>query len=320
MAAAAGPSTAVASKPTLTVREIDSEKLGFETLYEPADRDEITIDIVAVHGLAADPDWTWTLSTKQADGTKKEVNWLKDENMLHAALPTARILRFGYDSIWYGAGAVKQRLANISNELLTDLKYERRGCEDRPIIFVGHCFGGLVMQKAYNLAKANDIDYPGIWRATTGLVFIGTPHQGAGSALSSQGSIYQAIVAHELPTEEGILRILEEGNETLVDVVREFTRLVNLKPPPVNLYCFFEQRSTIVGKIVRDDSIKEFVVDEASGVLHGHPYAGLPLDHFTLNKYKSPKDKNFQRVRNEIVAMAEKSQALLESRSPGKVA
>ncbi|KAJ6258603.1 hypothetical protein Dda_6650 [Drechslerella dactyloides] len=320
MSAAVGPSTAQeASRPKLPTRVIDSEDLGFKIFHELPKHDEIEIDIVAVHGLAADPDWTWTLTPRLPDGTKlKDVNWLKDDDMLHAALPKARIMRFGYDSIWYGSGAAKQRLANIANELLTDLKYERRDCEDRPIIFVGHCFGGLIMQKAYNLAKANDVDYPGIWRATTGMVFIGTPHQGAGSALHSQGQIYQAIAAHELPTEEGILHNLEHENETLVDIVREFTRLVNLRPPPVNLFCFFEQKSTIVGKIVKDDNIKEFVVGESSGVLHGHPYSGLPLDHFTLNKYKSPKDRNYIRVRNEIVTMAEKSKALLETRTPSQ--
>ncbi|KAK6522467.1 hypothetical protein TWF281_003028 [Arthrobotrys megalospora] len=303
------------SKPKIAVREIDSEELGYKILHQPANTDEIVVDIVAVHGLAADPDWTWTYSDRPADGgPKKEVNWLKDDNMLHAAIPGARIMRFGYDSIWYGDGAVKQRLANLANDLLSDLKYEREDCEDRPIIFVGHCFGGLVMQKAYNMAKANDVDYPGIWAATTGMIFIGTPHQGTGNALHSQGKIYQAIAATNMRTEEGILRVLEDGNETLVDVVREFTRLVNLKPAPCNIFCFFEQKSTTVGKIVKDNSIQEFVVDEASGTLHGHRFYGLPLDHFNLNKYKSPKDRNFIRVKNEIVAMVKGSKELLATR------
>jgi hypothetical protein len=38
--------------------------------------------------------------------------------------------------------------------------------------------------------------------------------------------------------------------------VREFTRLISLKPSPVDVFCFFEQKSTAVGKIVKDDSIK----------------------------------------------------------------
>ncbi|KAF3932609.1 hypothetical protein ABW20_dc0110310 [Dactylellina cionopaga] len=239
------------AKQNIPVRTIDSEELGFKVLHEPLNIDEVLVDIVAVHGLAADPDWTWTYSEGGADGgSKEEVNWLKDDNMLHAALPGARIMRFGYNSVWYGSGAIKQRLANLANEMLLDLQYER-----------------------------------------------------------------EAIAASNLTTEEGILRVLEEGNETLVDVVREFTRLVNIKPSPVNIFCFFEQKSTIIGKIVGDDTIEEYIVNETSGVLHGHPCCGLPLDHLELNKYKSPRDRNYIRVKNEIVTMVKASKALLEIRN-----
>ncbi|EWC44427.1 hypothetical protein DRE_06795 [Drechslerella stenobrocha 248] len=305
------------SRPKISARDVNQDELGCKIIYVPANPDEIEVDIVAVHGLAADPRWTWVYTDRPANGPKREINWVDDSDMLRVSVPKARIMRYGYDSVWYGAGAVKQRLASIANQLLRDLVYTREGCEERPIIFVGHCFGGLVMQKAYLLAKSHDVDYPGIWKSTTGLLFIGTPHQGTGAALHSQGSIYQAIAADNLPTEEGILRTLEGGNETLVDVVREFTRLAGLQPPPVNIYCFYEQKSTIVGKIVRDDSIKEYVVDEASGALHGHASEGLPLDHFNLNKYRGPNDINYIRVQREIVSMVKKSKAVLESRNPG---
>jgi hypothetical protein len=88
------------------------------------------------------------------------------------------------------------------------------------------------------------------------MIFIGTPHRGTGKALHSQGQIYQAIVSANLETQEGILHTLEEGNETLVDVVREFTRLISFQPSPVNIFCFFELKSTAVGAIVGDKSIK----------------------------------------------------------------
>jgi len=303
----------------IKVRKVDSEDTGFKVLHEPPNIDEVLVDIIAVHGLGAVPDWSWTCKLETKGGPDKYVDWLKDDDMLPKALPKARIMRFGYNSIWFGDQAVKNRLANLANELLTDLKYERLECQDRPIVFVGHCFGGLIMQKAYNMAKANDVDYPGVWSSTTGMIFIGTPHQGAGKALHSQGQIYKAV-ATEWRAEPGILRVLEEGNETLVDVVREFTRLVNLKSHPVNIFCFFEKISTKVGMIVNDDSIQEFVVDEASGVLHGHPFYGLALDHFSVNKYRGPKDRNYIIVMNEIKTMVEKSKAMLESRTPSKAA
>lgn len=111
--------------------------------------------------------------------------------------------------------------------------------------------------QAYNVAKANTDDYPGIAASTAGMIFLGTPHRGTGRALHSQGQIYQAIVSRaQCETQEGILKTLEEGNETLVDVVREFTRLVNVGSRKMDIFCFFEQQSTIVGKIVRDDSIR----------------------------------------------------------------
>ncbi len=71
---------------------------------------------MAVHGIGADPDWTWV-----ADG----VNWLEKIDMLPKAIPNARILRFGYDSTWYGDDAVKQGLRTVATGLLESLKAER---------------------------------------------------------------------------------------------------------------------------------------------------------------------------------------------------
>ena len=78
--------------------------------------------VIAVHGIAADPDLTWTWSDKNQE---KTVNWLCDEAMLPGALPRARVLRFGYDSIWYGPNAVKQRLHAIATGMLEQLCGER---------------------------------------------------------------------------------------------------------------------------------------------------------------------------------------------------
>jgi hypothetical protein len=87
------------------------------------------------------------------------------------------------------------------------------------------------------------------------MIFMGTPHRGTGSALHTQGQIYKAIVSANYNVEDNALRNLDGGNETLVDIVREFTRLITL-PPPVQIFCFVEQRPTVVGKIVNDDKIQ----------------------------------------------------------------
>ena len=73
--------------------------------------------IVAVHGIGANPDYTWTTSG---------VNWLEDRRMLPQELPSARILRFGYDSQWFGDSAIRQRLSAVAESLLYTLQSERK--------------------------------------------------------------------------------------------------------------------------------------------------------------------------------------------------
>jgi hypothetical protein len=48
--------------------------------------------------------------------------------MLPAALEKARIMRFGYDSVWFGEDAARETLANVARRLLLALGDERKAC------------------------------------------------------------------------------------------------------------------------------------------------------------------------------------------------
>jgi hypothetical protein len=113
-----------------------------------------------------------------------------------------------------------------------------------------------LLSQAYNLAKGNTHDYPGIADSTAGILFLGTPHRGTGEALHSQGRVYQAVVRAQYETQEHILQTLEPGNDTLVDVVNTFTRSVNVILPKIEIFCFYEQKPTAVGRVVEDNDIK----------------------------------------------------------------
>lgn len=67
--------------------------------------------------------------------------------MLPAALPKARVMTYNYASHWFGENAIKQSLSGVANKLLHSLVDERKNCMNRPIILIGHCFGGLVAQE-----------------------------------------------------------------------------------------------------------------------------------------------------------------------------
>ncbi|KAK5240968.1 hypothetical protein LTS06_012280, partial [Exophiala xenobiotica] len=81
---------------SIKVRPTTDDDTGLKVLREPTsgpDKDGKTfIDIVAVHGLGAHPDDTWSKKCGEG-GEARWVNWLEDKEMLPAVVPNARIMR-----------------------------------------------------------------------------------------------------------------------------------------------------------------------------------------------------------------------------------
>lgn len=81
--------------------------------------------IVAIHGIGAHPDDSWCKNVGTKD-TPRWVNWLAQEDMLPALAPNARIMRYGYQSHWFGEAAMRQRTSTVAQRLLLALKRERK--------------------------------------------------------------------------------------------------------------------------------------------------------------------------------------------------
>ena len=77
-----------------------------------------------MHGMGAHPDDTWCKKIDSDDGAVY-VNWLKDERFLRAAVPRARIMRYGYSSQWFGKDAIRTKTSDISQAILLDLNEYR---------------------------------------------------------------------------------------------------------------------------------------------------------------------------------------------------
>jgi len=147
---------------------------GLNVLFEPAafaKNSASCVDIIAVPGLGSDMTHTWM--------SKTGVHWLKDDNMLQKVVPNARILVFGYRSQWVGRDAVQTRISAVSDDLLHAIKVDRGKSNKRPILFVGHSLGGLVIAKAVSEAKRQPEDFPGIFTCVTSCVFLATPFRGS---------------------------------------------------------------------------------------------------------------------------------------------
>lgn len=94
----------------------------------------------------------------------------------------ARILLLEYNSAVF-SNASNASLGDHANSLLSALNSEReeQDSRHRPLIFVAHSLGGLLVKQA--LIKAvNHVRYICIKRSTYGLIFFATPHRGASSA------------------------------------------------------------------------------------------------------------------------------------------
>ena len=126
------------------------EKIG---LFELSNQDaEKTVDVVAIHGLQGHAYKTW----EHDNGSL----WLRD--FLPADIVFARILTFGYDSTVAFSSSVAQ-LEDKALELLNRLSAKRSGVtcpgsKARPIVFICHSLGGIVVKKVLILAHERSTD------------------------------------------------------------------------------------------------------------------------------------------------------------------
>ncbi|KAA6414807.1 MAG: hypothetical protein FRX48_01557 [Lasallia pustulata] len=138
-----------------------------KVLVSPEDPD---VDIIAVHGLNP----TNTEFHAEATWTVEDKLWLRD--FLPPQLPSARVLLFGYNAnvaFETSKAGVREQAINLLNRIAS----KREEAEERPIVFVAHSLGGIVVKRALVEAKLDD-SYKSIREATYGIAFFGTPHQG----------------------------------------------------------------------------------------------------------------------------------------------
>lgn len=268
--------------------------------------DELTVDIVAVPGLGANPEWTWK--------SKNKVNWLQDSNMLPRTVTTARIMVFEYESQWFGKGSIKQRLSTVADQLVQALFHHRAKGSKRPIVFVCHCLGGIIVEKALLSAQRQQTEYPNLITSVIGCIFLGTPFRGT-KTQTKASLLAEMAQTVGLGVNSGLLTLLEDGSEMLKDLLSDFSALA--REINIQLICFFEQHESDLIRLVikgAHPKYKELVVDEESAHIDGYRHFALAADHFELNKFTGPKDGRYISVSGEINATVQKASGILKSR------
>lgn len=117
----------------------------------------------------------------------------------------------------------------------------------RPIIFVVHSLGGLVVQDALLISNnPNDNAQRDILVSTRGVAFLGTPH--AGADLEKFASAVANVVSIVKRPNKRLLKVLNKNSETLANIKDGFHTMVmgRLKAQsglaPIELHAFIEEQ------------------------------------------------------------------------------
>ncbi|KAI1092559.1 hypothetical protein F5B19DRAFT_194592 [Rostrohypoxylon terebratum] len=221
-------------------RGVTENDIGIKILYEPPLKEDIEVDIVFIHGIGAHPDDTWCKKIHSGE-TPRFVNWLSDPEMLPAALPNVRIMRYGYKSDWFGDNLIQQNVTRVKQRFLMSLKRYRKepACQKRPLLIGAHCFGGLVALDAFVTATRQPKDWPNISDYITGMVFFGTPFRGADG--EGQMRLIEAAQAlHSGKVDPGVLRITQRNDELLQRILNDFEDVHRYQENETTLVCFYE--------------------------------------------------------------------------------
>ena len=215
---------------------MSQKSLGFTELCQKTTSK--TVDVVAVHGLQGNAIKTWEHSNGKM--------WLKD--FLPPDLPFARIMTFGYDSTVLLSKSVAQ-IEDKALELLNQLSLERISPDSngRPIVFIGHSLGGILVKKAIILAheRSDEPEFKDILDNTKGIAFLGTPHRGSDSAW--WGAVVANIVkglSMGTSTNSRLVSDLKKDSTSLSSISTQFVH----RTKGIRIYTFYETKKT--GSIV----------------------------------------------------------------------
>ncbi|XP_022845151.1 uncharacterized protein LOC111368152 isoform X1 [Olea europaea var. sylvestris] len=143
------------------------------------------LDVVFVHGLRGGPFKTWRLSEDKSSTKSGLVEKIDEEagkqgtfwpgEWLSADFPHARLFSLKYKTNltqWSGASLPLQEVSSMLLEKLV-----AAGIGDRPVVFVTHSMGGLVVKQMLYQAKAENKS--NFISNTVGVVFYSCPHFGS---------------------------------------------------------------------------------------------------------------------------------------------
>lgn len=208
---------------------------------------------------------------------------------------SARIFTYGYNAALRDASRSVSSITDFAKELLFEMQFgtDSSGGDlnigAKPIIFVVHSMGGLVVKKAY-LLGLHDVNYQKVIQAVSAIIFLSTPHRGTNLA-----ETLNRVLAASFQSTKSYIRDLNKSSPAIEELNEQFRHLA----PKLSIWSFYETLATAIGPR------KIMVLEKDSSVL-GYPAEisrPLQADHHDVCKFASPADSNYITVRNAISSL-----------------
>uniref|UniRef100_A0A8D0L115 Protein SERAC1 n=1 Tax=Sphenodon punctatus TaxID=8508 RepID=A0A8D0L115_SPHPU len=183
----------------------------------------IQADVLFVHGLLGAAFKTWRQQDinqqidEKATDTEEDYSECWPKTWLASDCPGLRIISVEYDthlSDWKAkcpAENFRKSIAYRSNELLNKLK--AAGVGDRPLVWVSHSMGGLLVKKIL-VDASQDPEMDSIVNNTQGIVFYSVPHHGSRLAeysVNARFLLFPSAEVKELSKDSPALKALNDN-------------------------------------------------------------------------------------------------------------
>jgi hypothetical protein len=183
------------------------------------------------------------------------VNWLEHSHMLPKRFPTARIFTCDWPAdLLEQPDFIQKTIEEFARLLLAGIKsrppvtHDSPGKDDRPIVFIASCLGGIVLMKALVMASH---EYLSVKRATHGIVFLATPFRGTSFQDVAKWA-EPGLRAWASIRDKNVSNMLEHVKSTfeLGELVRSFTALCRENDLIDHVFTFYETgKSSLPRKI-----------------------------------------------------------------------
>ncbi|KAL8375128.1 hypothetical protein RB599_001725 [Gaeumannomyces hyphopodioides] len=270
------------------LENVSPQGFGLFVLNDAITSSADAVDLVAVHGLGGHRTRTWQHPETRA-------YWLQE--FVPADIKNARVVAYGYNS----AVAFSKSTAGVEDfarDMLERLKTVRQD-SDRPIIFICHSMGGLVVKKALILAHERRHIYGTIADATVGTVFLATPHRGSGFAAPAElaSRLFRAA-QFGTRTNTKLVTSLRQNAEVLWDISCQFVD----RASGIHIRTFYETEPLpFMGSLI---------VDKNSAVLHHPNEVSVPTlnkNHRTICQFSHPSCESYALVRVALQELRSKA-------------